>query len=104
MSLSKRNSLGGSILDKINWRFQRFLDSCAHGSPDKIDINKLDCLDIMKQVGRWEYNTKVPSWMKKLIKKMETTKKPAYERDPGHGQEVGGGGGGGGGGSRQKRR
>ena len=101
---------GGSLLDKIGWRLNRFLDSCAHGDPDKIDIHKLDFSDIMEQVERREYNSKIPSWIKKLVKKQEASKKPSFERDPGYGQEGGGnnggggGGGGGGGNGRQKRR
>ena len=78
---------GGSLLDKIGWRFNRFLDSCAHGDPDKIDIHKLDFSDIMEQVERREYNSKIPSWIRKLVKKQEASKKPSFERDPGYGQE-----------------
>ena len=95
---------GGSILDKVNWRFHRFLDSCAHGDTDKIDINKLDFDDIMEQVERREYNTKIPAWIRKLVKKQEASKKTVYERDPGNGTGSSGGSGGGGGGGRQKRR
>jgi len=89
---------GGSLLDKIGWRFNRFLDSCAHGDPDKIDIHKLDFSDIMEQVERREYNSKIPSWIRKLVKKQEASKKTSFERDPGYGQEGGGNNGGGGGG------
>ena len=85
-------------MDKIGWRLNRFLDSCAHGDPDKIDIHKLDFSDIMEQVERREYNSKIPSWIRKLIKKQEASKKPGLERE----QDGGGQNGGGGGGGRQK--
>ena len=32
---------GGSILDKINWRFHRFLNSCAHDDPEKMTSTSL---------------------------------------------------------------
>ena len=67
---------GDSLLDKTNWRFHRFLDSCAYGDPDKLDIDKLNVDDKMEQVERREYNTKVPAWIKKLTKKQESAKKP----------------------------
>ena len=67
---------GGSLLDKVNWRFNRFLDSCAHGDADKIDTNKLDFDDIMEQVERREFNTKVPIWIKKLVKSKKPPRRP----------------------------
>ena len=57
----KQNRLfGGSLLDKVNWRFNRFLGSCAHGDVEKINTNKLDFDNIMEQVKIREFNNKVP--------------------------------------------
>ena len=98
--LKQDRLFGGSLLDKVNWRFNRFLDSCAHGEVDKIDTKKLDFDNIMEQVERREYNTKVPIWIKKLIRKQEASKKTMHDRD----HENGNGEGGSGGNGRQKRR
>ena len=44
-----RTILGVSILDKVNWRFHRVLNSCAHGDVEKIETYKLNFEDIMEQ-------------------------------------------------------
>ena len=64
---SKQEKLfGGSFLNRMNWRFHRFLDSCANGVVSEIDIKKLDFSDMLEQVERREYQTKVPSWIRKI--------------------------------------
>ena len=63
---------GGSFLDRISWRFHRFLDSCASGIPSDINTKKLDFSDMLEQVERRESQTKVPSWVRRIIKKKET--------------------------------
>ena len=62
---------GGHFLDKLHWRIHRFLDSCAHGDPERVDTDKLDFSDMMQQIECREYNTKVPIWIRKLVKKRE---------------------------------
>ena len=58
----KQDSLfGGNFLDRVNWRYHRFLDSCASGDLDDIELDKLDFSDMLQQVERREYNSKVPS-------------------------------------------
>ena len=52
---------GGNFLDRVNWRYHRFLDSCASGDPDAIELDKLDFSDMLQQVERREYNSKVTS-------------------------------------------
>ena len=84
---------GGNFLDRANWRYHRFLDSCASGDPDAIELDKLDFSDMLQQVERREYNSKVPSWITKLIKSCE--QKPFPSNDYGDRYNRGGGGGGG---------
>ena len=62
---------GGSFLDRVNWRIHRFLDSCACGDASKIDTKKLCFEDMMEQVERREFQSKVPAWIKKIMKKKE---------------------------------
>ena len=62
---------GGNFLDKLSWRFHRFLDSCAFGDENKIDSKKLDFNDMMEEVERREYTGKTPAWIRKLTKKKE---------------------------------
>ena len=83
---------GGNFMDKVNWRLHRFFDSCASGDVTEIDTTKLDFSDMLEQVERREYHTKVPTWIRKLMKKKE--------RKPGRDQPIGKGHGGGGGGGR----
>ena len=64
---------GGSFLDRVNWRIHRFLDSCACGDTDRIDMKKLSFEDMMEQVERREFQTKVPAWIRKIMKKKENT-------------------------------
>ena len=79
---------GGNFLDRVNWRFRCFLDSCASGDVDNIDMKKLDFQDILEQVERREYHTKVPAWIRQMMKKKE---KKHGDRDR---HQRGGGGGG----------
>ena len=65
----------------MNWRFHRFLDSCASGVAADIDTKKLDFSNMLEQVERREYQTKVPSWIKKIMKKNEGT--PSGDEDKG---------------------
>jgi len=90
---------GGNFLDRINWRYHRFLDSCASGDVENIDLKKLDFNDMLEQVERREYHTKVPSWIRKMMKKKEK-KHGDHDRH----QRGSGGGGGGGRGSERTRR
>jgi len=62
---------GGKLLDRINWHFHRSLDSCTSGDVTDIDTAKLDFTDMLEQVERREYHTKVPAWIRKLMKKKE---------------------------------
>ena len=80
----------------MNWRYHRFLDSCASGDPDAIELDKLDFSDMLQQVERREYNSKVPSWITKLINSREQKSSPP--NDYGARYNRGGGGGGGNGG------
>ena len=72
---------GGSILDRIHWRMHRFFDSCAYGDKTKIDVERLNFSDILKQVEKREYTFKAPMWLSNLVK--------SRERKP---QTTGGGG------------
>ena len=81
---------GGNFLDRVNWRFHRFLGSCTNGDAKNIDTAKLDFTDMLEQIERREYHTKVPSWIRKIMKKKE---KKSSDRDT---KRHGGGGGGGG--------
>ena len=58
-------------MDKLSWRFHRFLDSCAFGEESRIDSKKLDFTDMMEEVERREYTGKTPAWIRKLTKKKE---------------------------------
>jgi hypothetical protein len=62
---------GGTFLDKINWRFHRFLDSCANGDHTKIKLQKLDFLDMTEGVESREFFGKTPVWITRLTKKQE---------------------------------
>ena len=93
----KRDTLfGGSFLDRVNWRFHRFLDSCASGVPSDIDTKKLDFSDMLEQVERREYQTKIPSCIRKIMKKKETSTTPEDNKIIDSGGGSGGGQGGGG--------
>ena len=65
---------GGDFLEKINWRVQKFLQSCADGDEAKIKTEHLEFHDILERIERREYHTKVPRWISNLVKKRE--KKP----------------------------
>ena len=88
---------GGHFLDKIHWGLNKFLDSCADGDPTKIQTRRIDWTGLMDQIESREFVTKIPAWIRKLVKKKE-----------GKPQEVPNGRGAGGGGredlSGQKRR
>ena len=68
---------GGHLLDKINWRTHRFLDSCAGGELESIDAGMIDFSDILYQIDRREYHAITPVWLNKFINKRE--RKPQVE-------------------------
>ena len=50
------NYFEGTFLDKLNWRVHRFLDSCASGTPSKMDSKRFDFKEMLDEVERREYN------------------------------------------------
>ena len=64
---------GDSFLDRMNWRIRRFLDSCAGGDEENMDTKMLKFNDMMEQVKRCEYQTKIPAWILKITKTKEPT-------------------------------
>ena len=75
---------GGNFLDKLSWRFHRFLDSCAFGDESKIDSKKLVFADMMEEVERREYTGKTPAWIRKLTKKKEEKSRAGTGSESGH--------------------
>ena len=45
------------------------MDSCASREAEDIDTKKLDFSNMLEQVERREYQTKVPDWIRKIMKK-----------------------------------
>ena len=70
---------GGSFLDRLHWRTHRFLESCAGGDPGKVDLTKLNFSHIMEDVACREFSLKVPSWIQKVMKKLERRTPPGGE-------------------------
>ena len=78
----------------MSWRLHRFLNSCASSVPSDIDMKKLDFSDMLEKVERREYQTKVPSWIRKVMKKKETLTTPEDNKILDRGGSSGGGQGG----------
>ena len=78
---------GGHFLDRINRRVHRFLDSCAKGEIKEVDVNKLEFDDLLEQLENFEYNTKVPAWIRTLLKKRGSD---SYDDTNSGGGETGG--------------
>lgn len=64
-----------NFIDRVSWRLHRLFDSFSSGDTSNIDIGKLDFSDMVEQVERLEYHSKLPSWIHKLMKKNEENKK-----------------------------
>ena len=74
----RQNALfGGHLLDKINWRVHRFLDSCAGGEAEDLETDLLDFSEMVYQIDRRDWVTMAPTWLNKLVKKKE--KRPVEE-------------------------
>ena len=69
------------FLHRIDWCLHRFFDSRASGKVFEIDTKKLVFQDMLEQVEPREYHTKVPAWIRKLMKKKE---KKTQDRDNNH--------------------
>ena len=52
----------------------RFLESCAGGDPEKVDLRKLDYGYILEAVECKEFSLKIPGWIQKIVTMKE--KKP----------------------------
>ena len=78
---------GGHVLDKSHWGINKFLDSCANGNPDHIQTRRIDWTGLMDQIESREFVTKIPSWIRKLVKKREGKPQEAP-----NGRGAGGGG------------
>jgi hypothetical protein len=73
---------GGNYLDRIHYRVQRFLESCASGDTAKINTRHLDFTEMLDSIERREYFSKSPLWLTKLMKKRSETPKRQAEEVP----------------------
>ena len=80
---------GGNFLDRIHYRIQRFLESCASGDPAQIKVKHLEFDEMLESIERREYYSKNPIWLTKLMKKRAEGPKKQGEENP----RRGGGGG-----------
>mmetsp|Transcript_4429 Transcript_4429/g.5653 ORF Transcript_4429/g.5653 Transcript_4429/m.5653 type:complete len:741 (+) Transcript_4429:65-2287(+) len=71
---------GGCLLDKLNWRMMKFLESCASGEPEDIDITFIDFGAIITNIERREFQCQIPSWIR--TKAEEDKKKDDDETNP----------------------
>ena len=60
---------GGNFLDRIHYRIQRFLESCASGDAGNINTKHLQFEEMLDSIERREYYAKSPIWLTKLLKK-----------------------------------
>ena len=68
---------GGNFLDRLHYRVQRFLNSCASGEASSINLKRLDFDDMKDSIERRDYYSKSPICLTKLMKKRaEEPKKP----------------------------
>ena len=51
---------GGNFLDRLHYRVQRFLESCASGETRSINLKHLDFDDMKQSIERREYYSKSP--------------------------------------------
>ena len=93
MRSNKNPFWGGGFLDRVSWRYHRFLDSCASRDLDDTELDKLDFSEMLQQVERREYNSKVPSWITKFAKLRELKLSPPNDYCDRYLRGGGGGGG-----------
>ena len=64
---------GGHLLDRINYRVHKFLESCASGDKENINVQKIDFSDYLDQIENREYRTKIPVWISGLMKRRSSS-------------------------------
>ena len=66
--------------DRSHYQMHRFFDTCASGFPERIDLERINFVDILDSVQRRQYHCKVPAWLAKLVRQRE--RKPGMGGGP----------------------
>ena len=59
------------MLDRLHYQMHRFFDTCASGYSERIDLERINFVDILDSVQRRQYHCKVPACLAKLVRQRE---------------------------------